>query len=55
MYQPAGAGARCCVPSTHKEACMSQAARQFVGAAKYTRYTLGSLSAVLFAVCAGGS
>jgi hypothetical protein len=29
--------------------------RQFIGAAKYARYTLGSLSAVLFAACAGGS
>jgi hypothetical protein len=38
-----------------KEAFMPQTARQLVGAAKYTRYTLGSLSAVLFAVCAGGS
>jgi hypothetical protein len=34
---------------------MSQAARQFVGATKYARYTLGSLSAVLFVACAGGS
>jgi hypothetical protein len=34
---------------------MSQTARQLVGAAKYTRYTMGSLSAVLFAACAGGS
>src|SRR3954451_23154999 len=34
---------------------MIQTARQCVGAVKYTRYTLGSLSAVLFAACAGGS
>jgi hypothetical protein len=34
---------------------MLQTGRQLIGAAKYTRYTLGSLSAVLFAACAGGS
>jgi hypothetical protein len=34
---------------------MSHTARQLRGAAKYARYTLGSLSAVLFAACAGGS
>jgi hypothetical protein len=34
---------------------MTQSARQLVGATKYLRYTLGSLSAVLFAVCVGGS
>jgi hypothetical protein len=34
---------------------MTQTARSLIGAAKYTRYTMGSLSAVLFAVCAGGS
>ena len=34
---------------------MTQTARQLVGAVKYPRYTLGSLSAVLFAACAGGS
>lgn len=34
---------------------MPQSTRQLVAAAKYTRYTLGSLSAVLFAACAGGS
>ncbi|MEA2142009.1 MAG: hypothetical protein QOG42_569 [Solirubrobacteraceae bacterium] len=34
---------------------MTQSARQLVGATKYARYTLGSLSAVLFAACAGGS
>ena len=34
---------------------MSQSAQQLVGATKYVRYTLGSLSAVLFAACAGGS
>ncbi len=32
-----------------------QSCRQFVGATKYVRYTLGSLSAVLFAACAGSS
>jgi hypothetical protein len=34
---------------------MSQSARQLVCTAKYARYTLGSLSAVLFVGCAGGS
>jgi hypothetical protein len=34
---------------------MTQTARRLVGAAKYTRYTMGSLSAVLFAACVGGS
>ncbi len=34
---------------------MTQSAQQLVGATKYARYTLGSLSAVLFAACAGGS
>jgi hypothetical protein len=34
---------------------MLQSARQLVGTAKYARYTLGSLSAVLFVNCAGGS
>jgi hypothetical protein len=29
--------------------------KQLVGSFKYMRYTLGSLSAVLFAVCAGNS
>jgi hypothetical protein len=34
---------------------MTHSGRQLIGAAKYARYTLGSLSAVLFAACAGGS
>jgi hypothetical protein len=34
---------------------MPKSAQHLIGAAKYTRYTLGSLSAVLFAACAGGS
>jgi hypothetical protein len=34
---------------------MKQSAQQCIGATKYVRYTLGSLSAVLFAACAGGS
>jgi hypothetical protein len=34
---------------------MLQSTRQLVGSAKYVRYTLGSLSAVLFVGCAGGS
>jgi hypothetical protein len=34
---------------------MLQTVRQCVGTAKYARYTLGSLSAVLFVSCAGGS
>lgn len=44
----------CAVPTT-KEAGMTQTARRLIGAAKYTRYTMGSLSAVLFAACVGGS
>ncbi|MEA2193320.1 MAG: hypothetical protein QOI73_3441 [Solirubrobacteraceae bacterium] len=34
---------------------MTQSAQQLIGSTKYIRYTLGSLSAVLFAACAGGS
>ena len=34
---------------------MNHSVRQLVGATKYVRYTMGSLSAVLFAACAGGS
>jgi hypothetical protein len=34
---------------------MTQSAQQLVGATKYLRYTLGSLSAVLFVNCVGGS
>jgi hypothetical protein len=34
---------------------MTQSAQQLIGSTKYVRYTLGSLSAVLFAACAGGS
>jgi hypothetical protein len=34
---------------------MLQSVRHCVGTAKYARYTLGSLSAVLFVNCAGGS
>jgi hypothetical protein len=34
---------------------MTHSAQQLVGATKYLRYTLGSLSAVLFLNCAGGS
>jgi len=34
---------------------MTQSAQQLVGATKYLRYTLGSLSAVLFVSCVGGS
>ena len=34
---------------------MTQSCQQLVGATKYVRYSLGSLSAVLFAACAGGS
>ncbi len=34
---------------------MTQSAQQLVGATKYVRYTLGSLSAVLFAACVGQS
>jgi hypothetical protein len=34
---------------------MPHTAKHLIGAAKYARYTMGSLSAVLFAACAGGS
>jgi hypothetical protein len=34
---------------------MAHSAQQLVGATKYIRYTLGSLSAVLFVNCVGGS
>jgi hypothetical protein len=34
---------------------MTQSAQQLVGTTKYLRYTLGSLSAVLFVNCVGGS
>jgi len=34
---------------------MTHSAQQLVSTTKYVRYTLGSLSAVLFAACAGGS
>jgi hypothetical protein len=44
-----------CRPIPPKEAAMLQPVRQCVGTAKYVRYTLGSLSAVLFVNCAGGS
>jgi hypothetical protein len=34
---------------------MTQSCQQLIGTTKYLRYTLGSLSAVLFVNCAGGS
>jgi len=34
---------------------MTQSAQQLVCTTKYVRYTLGSLSAVLFAACVSGS
>lgn len=34
---------------------MTKSAQQLIGATKYIRYTLGSLSAVLFINCVGGS
>ena len=34
---------------------MTQSARQLAATTKYLRYTLGSLSAVLFVNCVGGS
>jgi hypothetical protein len=34
---------------------MTQSAQQLMGTTKYLRYTLGSLSAVLFVTCSGGS
>ena len=43
------------VSSKPKEQGMTQSAQQLVSTTKYVRYTLGSLSAVLFAACAGGS
>jgi hypothetical protein len=41
--------------SPYRRSNMTSSARSLVGAAKYMRYTMGSLSAVLFAACSGGS